>query len=144
MDETPSDQSTWLNTFDQRVAEIEAAWLDPSKLERETALPWATVPGAAVVVMYLSELLTHGWDLAVATGQRMAADDAAVETALVGMHAALPAEGRQATLAATIEEMGTREDEEVPFADAVTVDADSTALERLVAFCGRDPERWRS
>ena len=47
-----------------------AAWTRRVWVRNEgTSLPWATMPGAGMLVMYTSELTCHTWDLAVATGQ---------------------------------------------------------------------------
>ncbi len=105
------------------------AWSDPESLTRQIELPWATMAGAEVLTMYLSELVVHTWDLARATGQTVAFDPAAVETSLVFMRQALPAEIRSTDGA-----------DEVPFAPVVDIAADAPLLDQLVAWTGRHPD----
>jgi uncharacterized protein (TIGR03086 family) len=76
--------------------------------------------------MYTGEVSTHTWDLAVATGQAPAFDDAVVTRALAAVHRKLPAERGPG----------------IPFAPPVPVPDDAPAVDRLVAWQGRDP-RWR-
>ena len=57
-------------------------------------VPWGQVPGRAAVWGYLREALVHGWDLAVATGQRPEADPGTAEAVLAQMQRVLPAEPR--------------------------------------------------
>ena len=44
-------------------------WADDAKLDTPVRVPWGQVPGRAAVNGYVQEVLTHGWDLAKATGQ---------------------------------------------------------------------------
>ncbi len=111
------------------IADAQQAWEDPESLTRMIALPWATMPGDGVLRMYLSELLVHTWDLARATGQDPAWDPAAVAAAITFMHSALPADIR-----------GDAEDAEVPFAPVVPTANDAAPIDRLVAWCGRNPD----
>ena len=74
----------------------------------------------------LLDYLGHTWDLAVATGQELRVPDSAVDRALEAGRTMLTPENRGDSFAP-----------EVPVAD------DATALERLVAFLGRDPG-WTS
>ncbi|KQX62868.1 TIGR03086 family metal-binding protein [Angustibacter sp. Root456] len=83
---------------------------------RETDQP-AMPPG-----MLLMEFITHGWDLATATGEPVTYSDAEADTAL--------ATGR------TMLRPDYRGDS---FGPEVDPPDDATAVERLVAFLGRDP-----
>ncbi|MEZ5231137.1 MAG: TIGR03086 family metal-binding protein [Acidimicrobiales bacterium] len=107
-------------------AAIDAGWADDAVLASTVVLPWATLPGAGALAMYVSELLTHTWDLAEATGQRPGYPEAIAETSLALMQQALTADMRT---------------DEVPFGSVVDTAADAPAIERLVAWTGRDP-RW--
>ncbi len=111
------------------ITDAVAAWDDPESLTRTLTLPWATMPGDGVLRMYLSELLVHTWDLARATDQLPIWDDDAVAAALTFMEMALPADTR-----------GDAEDAEVPFAPVVPTAADAAPIDRLVAWCGRNPD----
>lgn len=74
--------------------------------------------------MLLMEFITHGWDLARATGEPITYSDAEAEAALAtGRHLLKPEYRGEA------------------FGPEVEPPDDATAVERLVAFLGRDP-RW--
>ncbi|MGC3995833.1 MAG: hypothetical protein QM779_17230 [Propionicimonas sp.] len=75
---------------------------------------------------YVSEMATHSWDLAVATGRADELDASIAEAALPIAMATVPAAGRGP---------------ETPFAPVVEVADDAPAYDRLVAWNGRDP-RW--
>ncbi|MDY7105691.1 MAG: TIGR03086 family metal-binding protein [Actinomycetota bacterium] len=106
------------------VAELEAAWTDPSVLGEMLTLPFATVPGAVAVVAYTSEVTVHTWDLATATGQRPDWDPAVIALSLEGSKRAIPAEPRGGP---------------VPFGPVVAVPDDAPAIDRLVGWVGRTP-----
>ncbi|MGY1603349.1 TIGR03086 family metal-binding protein [Geodermatophilus sp. SYSU D00815] len=106
--------------------EVLAVWADAALLDRTLALPFGTFPGAAALATYTGEVTTHTWDLAVATRQAPAWDDDVVALALAAARRALPAEGRGPA---------------VPFGDVVPTPDDAPAIDRLVAWQGRDP-RW--
>lgn len=75
--------------------------------------------------MLLMEFITHGWDLATATGEPITYSDDEAEAALSAGRAMLKPEYRGES-----------------FGPEVEAPDDATAVERLVAFLGRDP-RWR-
>ena len=79
-----------------------------------------------VFTMTLMEYLTHGWDLAVATGQRVPFTETEAETTLRRADGMLPSEYRGAGM---------------PFGDVVPVPDDAPAVDRLVGYMGRDPQR---
>ena len=80
----------------------------------------------------LDELVVHGWDLAVSTGQAYAADPVAVEACAEWVAGfAPPADGPDAPA-----------DEGGLFGRPVPVGADASALDRLLGLTGRDPA-WR-
>lgn len=114
----PSDV---VETYRARVEEGRRAWSDPASLGRLVEAPFGRVPGAVVLGVYLAENLTHGWDLATATGQDPEADPALVGPAHATMLRALPAEGRDG----------------FPFAAAVEPAADAGPTERLANWSGR-------
>lgn len=45
------------------------AFAAPGSLDRVFELPFGQIPGRVLIVMRTTDLLTHAWDLAVATGQ---------------------------------------------------------------------------
>ncbi len=114
--------------FDAAVADQAAAWAGDAVLGSMLELPFGTIPGAAALGAYISELTTHTWDLATALGVDVDWNDELALGALAAMSHALPDSPRGA-------EVG------VPFGAPVAVADDAPAIERLVAWVGRDP-RW--
>jgi uncharacterized protein (TIGR03086 family) len=68
--------------------------------------------------------LLHGWDLAVSTGQDATMPEGLPEAAYALVHGAFTEEGRKGVLK-----------------PEVSVEADASAQERLLAYSGRDPSR---
>lgn len=97
-------------------------------LSAPVTAPWGSAPGAVAIGRYLQEALTHGWDLAVATGQQAEADRDLAEAALVIGHEALPAEPRGGN---------------IPFGPVIESAPDATPTERLVNWTGRHTADWR-
>lgn len=108
--------------FDRSMADLEEAFGRPGALEQTVPLPIGDIPATAARDLRVTELLVHGWDLAQATGQRVAAPERAVQRALEFsrefIHRIPP--GRE------------------PFAASRAVPDDAPALDRLVALVGRD------
>jgi len=117
--------------WDTEIARAAAAWTDPESLTRMLTLPFATLPGVAVLTMYVSELTVHTWDLARATQQRPEWDPEVVEASIEFMREALPADIR-----------GSVDDPVVPFGPVIATADDAPGIDRLVAWCGRNPA-WR-
>lgn len=117
------------------------AWADDATLARSVVLPWAELDGAQALDMYTSELTTHTWDLATATGQRPAWDDAVVAVALASIQAMLPAEGRIEAFETAFANLPAEYQGEraFPFAAAVEVPDGAPLIDRLVAWTGRTP-----
>lgn len=135
----------WVQPWFDAAAGVAAAWWDDEALSRTMTLPWATLPGRAMLSMYLGEITVHTWDLAVATGQRPAWDDEVVAAALDAYRRALPDAKRQATLRAAIAAMPERfRANPPPFADAVAVAPAAPLIDQLVAWSGRDPAAARA
>lgn len=107
--------------YRDRVEQVRSAWSEPASLGRLVEAPFGRVPGAAVLGVYLAENLTHGWDLATATGQHPEADPALVGPAHAVMQRVLPAEGR----------------EDVPFDAPIEPALDAGPTERLANWLGR-------
>jgi uncharacterized protein (TIGR03086 family) len=99
-----------------------AAWSDPAAWQRELNVMGTKTPAADVAALLIAELVLHGWDLAVATGQRYEAGTAAAEAALAAVMA-------NAELFRQYK----------GFADPVDVPPSATALDRVLALSGRDP-----
>jgi uncharacterized protein (TIGR03086 family) len=100
---------------------LAAAWAKPSAWEGTTTAGGIEVPSAVAGIIALDELIVHGWDIAVSTGQRYdaPADEIAAATEFVSTFDA-PRDGRL-------------------FGPVVAVAADAPALDRLLGLTGRDP-----
>lgn len=112
----------------QAGADAEQAWSDDARLAANVTMPWGeTYTGSTLVDMYLAELATHAWDLAMATGQLDRLDQDLAPVALDAARAMLKPEYRNMV------EPGS------PFGSQVPAPADATAWEALAAFMGRQP-----
>jgi uncharacterized protein (TIGR03086 family) len=124
--------------WDAAAHDIAAVWTD-DVLERTIALPWTTLVGAAVLAIYTNEVTVHTWDLATATGQRPAWDPDVLAVCEAAIHAELPDAERRAMWDAVAAQLPSGVPWADPFADAVDVPADASAIDRLVAWNGRQP-----
>ncbi len=97
------------------------AFSAPGALERVVTVPFGTVPGAVALHLRTTEVLTHGWDLAQATGQP----------------AEFPADVAEQELAFSQAALGQIPADRRPFAPPQPVAPDAPAIERLVACLGR-------
>jgi len=137
--ETTVADDRWPVAFEAAAEGAAAAWRDDATLQQPMALPWIEGPGAEVLASYFSELTVHTWDLATATAQHVDWDDTVVTAALQARQI-LPAENRRAMFEEISAAMGFDE-VAIPFAEAVPVPDDAPAIDRLVAWNGRDPQR---
>jgi uncharacterized protein (TIGR03086 family) len=137
--ETPVADDRWTDAWKESARRAADAWRHDAVLERPMALPWIEGSGAEVLASYFSELTVHTWDLATATGQKPDWDDTVVAAALEARQI-LPAENRRALYEEISAAMGLPE-VAIPFAEAVPIPDDAPAIDRLVAWNGRDPLR---
>jgi uncharacterized protein (TIGR03086 family) len=114
----------WLAAYDAFTDRINAVWSD-EVLTNIVTVPWAKLPGAIALLIYINEMSVHTWDLATATGQTPAWDPQVLETAYAAIQFGLPAEGR--------------DNPELPFGEVVEVPADAPLIDKLVAWNGRQP-----
>jgi len=115
----------WVEVFDPLAAQLEAVWSDDAVLTNIVTVPWAQLPGAVALLIYINEISVHTWDLAIATDQQPAWEETVLATAYAAIRRGLPAEGR--------------EDPELPFDAVVDVAADAPLIHQLVTWNGRDP-----
>jgi uncharacterized protein (TIGR03086 family) len=114
----------WREVIPARLEALAAAWRAPSAWDGEAEVAGARLPAAAMGTVAANEVLVHGWDLAVATGQEYRPDAAAVEACLGYVTA-----------------MNTPENEQMrsgQFGPVVAVPDDAPAFDRLLGLAGRD------
>lgn len=99
-----------------------AAWADPAAWDRKLDMMGSATPAADIAALNLAEMLLHGWDLAVATGQPYTIGDDAAVVALGAI---------EANVELYRQYQG--------FAAAVPVAETAPALDRALAASGRDP-----
>ncbi|MDQ4118078.1 MAG: TIGR03086 family metal-binding protein [Actinomycetota bacterium] len=117
----------WREEIPARLDALARAWAEPDAWTGMTAAGGVELPGEVAGTVALDEIVLHGWDLAVATGQTFRPDDASVEV-VYGFTAAMSAPGQEAG-------------REGLFGPVVPVPEDAPAFERALGFAGRDP-RW--
>jgi uncharacterized protein (TIGR03086 family) len=104
------------------AAGAHAVFAAPDGLSRSFELPFGTLPGSAFIVLRTTDVLTHAWDLARATGQPTDLDPEVAEEMLERgqrlMNPAFRGEGRA-------------------FGEEQPCSADAAAADRLAAFLGR-------
>ena len=121
-DDLPPD---WRTRIPAQLDALVAAWQRPSAWQGTAEAGGVTMPGPVAAIVALDEVLVHGWDLAVATGQDYVADPASV-AACTELAAQAAAEGPTPGL----------------FGPPVPVPDDAPPLDRLLGLTGRDPG-WR-
>ena len=93
-DHLPAD---WRERLPRQLDALVAAWRAAGAWEGITEVAGVRMPAAAMGVVALNEVLVHGWDLAVATGQPYEVDPAAAQACLEFARAWPPARPRCAT-----------------------------------------------
>ena len=106
------------------AAEALADAATPEALSASHQMPFGEVPGAVAVSVITADHITHAWDLAIATGQQVDVSDELAEFALAAWKPVVPAEGRTGD----------------GFKAAVAIVNNASALDRLVAYTGRQPQ----
>jgi len=119
-EETANRDSGHADAFRAAAGDVHRAWTDDAMLEQPFEVPWGELPGAPVLLTYTSELATHGWDLAQATGQDLSIDDALLGGALMAARM-LPADERDPAF----------------FGPVVDPGADAPALLQIAGWFGR-------
>ncbi|MEU0496925.1 TIGR03086 family metal-binding protein [Mycobacterium sp. NPDC006124] len=115
----------WRSRYPDNLALLADAWREPTAWEGMTRVGGVDLPGEVCGMVGLAEVVVHGWDVAVATGQDYRVDDDVAEAVyahLASFTAAGPVEGL--------------------FDSAVEIDSSATTLDRAIALSGRDPRAW--
>ncbi|TQN42068.1 uncharacterized protein (TIGR03086 family) [Blastococcus colisei] len=113
----------WRTRLPARLDALAAAWRDPGAWKGETEVAGVRLPAPAMATVALNEVLIHGWDLAVATGQTYLPDPASVRACreMVG------------------DRTGATDEPDGLFGAVVPVPADAPEFDRLLGQTGRDP-----
>ena len=111
----------WAAIYRAAGVRADAAWADDAKLDALFAVPWGKVPGHVAVAGYVREVLAHGWDLAVATGQESELDQELGAIALEISRRSLPESGREG----------------IPFGPVVPAPAGAGVYAQMAAWLGR-------
>ena len=114
----------WRQDLDASARAAKESWADDELLGKPISLPWAELPGAAVLMQFTGEVVVHTWDLAQATGQWAEWKPEVLEASLRAWRDGLPAEGRE---------------EFAAFGDVVAVADDAPVIDQIVAWTGRRP-----
>lgn len=115
----------WRTRYPANLAALAQAWREPAGWQGMTRVGGVDLPGEVCGLVGLAEVVIHGWDVAVATGQAFGVDDEVAE-ALLGHMTAFTAGGPVEGL----------------FGPAVEIDSGATPFDRVLALSGRDPA-WR-
>ncbi len=116
----------WLELIPARFEDLAAAWNEPGAWTGTTTAGGMTMPAEEAGFVALDEVVLHGWDLAVATGQDYEVEPTALD-AVEAFCLAIPddPEARSGL-----------------FGPRVAVPEDAGQLARVLGLAGRDP-RWR-
>lgn len=121
-DERPVLDDDWRTAIPQRLDELVEAWRAPGAWEGMTRAGGIALPGAVAGRVALNELVIHGWDLARATGQPYAPDEASM-----------------AVSREMLTPTGDDELREGIFGPVVEVPDGAPLLDRIVGLSGRRP-----
>lgn len=124
--DAPQLDDDWRTSYPAGLTELGRAWGDPSAWQGMSRIAGMDMPGEAVGLVGLTEVVIHGWDLARATGQTYDVDPDIADAVLVNV-AEFAAQGPVEGL----------------FGPAVQVADDAPVLDRIIALSGRDPA-WRA
>jgi uncharacterized protein (TIGR03086 family) len=118
----------WRTRLPMQLDGLVAAWQHPTAWEGSAEAGGVRMPAPAMAVVALNEVLVHGWDLAVATGQEYRPDPDAVRACFdFGVEFA----------------KGAPEARDQMYGPVVPVPEDAPLFDRLLGLTGRDP-RWAS
>lgn len=115
----------WRTRLPAQLDGLVDAWREPGAWDGTAQAGGVQMPAPVMAVVALDELVVHGWDLAVATGQEFVPDDAALAVV--------------AAFTASMAEPGQEESRAGLFGPVVPVPADAPAFHRALGDAGRDP-----
>jgi uncharacterized protein (TIGR03086 family) len=117
----------WRELIPARLEELAAAWNETAAWTGTTRAGGLSLPAEQAGLVALDEVVLHGWDLAVATGQEYDVGPEAL-AAIEAFCAAIPDEP---------------ESRDGLFGPRVAVDEGATRFDHVLGLAGRDPG-WRS
>ena len=121
-DDTDYAAGDFVAAFDETCKAALSAFEAPGALETMVSLPFGQIPGALLLSIMTTDQLTHGWDLARATGQSTELDPALAEELLAQVN--IPDEFRG-------------EEGKAAFGPKQEAPPGATAADRLAAYTGR-------
>ncbi|MFD3508983.1 TIGR03086 family metal-binding protein [Nocardia sp. NPDC058666] len=115
----------WRTLIPAQLEALTAAWRVGDAWDGDTEAGGVRMPAAVMAMVALDEIVIHGWDLAVATGQDLRVDPA--DSAIL------------------LEFLSETDPEGTPglFGPIVDIPSDAPVFERVLGLTGRDPA-WRS
>ena len=113
-----------LANYDKAMGAALGAFGAPGAQEKLLKLPFGEMPGSAFMGLAMTDVFTHGWDLAKATGQPTDIDPEMANQLLAGVQATMTDGFRGA-------------DGVAPFGPAVEAPDSASAADKLAAFLGR-------
>jgi uncharacterized protein (TIGR03086 family) len=115
----------WRDRIPARLAALADAWREPAAWTGTTRAGGVDLPGEVGGQVALNEVVTHGWDLARATGQEYRVDEASVAGAAAFVE---PFSGP-----------GSEDQRGDAFGPVVSVPDDAPSFDRLIGMNGRNP-----
>jgi uncharacterized protein (TIGR03086 family) len=117
-------EAGWRERIARDLVALAEAWRDPQAWEGFTFAGGIEMPGEVAGLVVLDELVVHGWDIAVATGQPYAPPAPEIDAAMAFVTSfEAPRDGAL-------------------FGPIVAVPDDAAPLDRLLGLTGRDPS-WQ-
>jgi uncharacterized protein (TIGR03086 family) len=114
----------WRTRIPGRLTRLATAWRDEAAWEGMTEAGGVELPASIAGVVAVNEVIVHGWDIAVASGQRFECEPHLIETALVFVQSSVAQNPHGSP--------GL-------FGPPVPVPDDAPLLDRLIGLTGRDP-----
>ncbi|HUR76609.1 MAG TPA: TIGR03086 family metal-binding protein [Acidimicrobiales bacterium] len=115
----------YLASYDEAGERTLAAFNAPGALDKTANMPWGPLPATALMGLATSDIVTHAWDMAKATGQSTDLDPEFVTHLLPQVQQAVPDMFRGA------------EGSGMPFGVRQEAPEGACAADRLAAFLGR-------
>jgi uncharacterized protein (TIGR03086 family) len=118
----PVLEDDWRTVLPQRLHGLAESWRQPEAWDGGTRAGGVSLPAAVAGRVAVNELVIHGWDLARATGQEYAPDDASLRVSYELLKPSGDAPGRAGM-----------------FGPVVAVPENAPLLDRVIGLSGRRP-----